>query len=83
MDSSRELTSSCYAIQLELLSNFSELEKQKFSTANILIVDDSNFNLEAMKSLVEHFDLDADVASNGMEAYQMFKFRFERASDSG
>ena len=46
-------------------------------------MDDSNFNLEAMRHTLASLGVKTDLASNGMQAYQMFKLRFDKACISG
>ena len=44
---------------------------------SVLIVDDNQFNQMALATLLQQFNLSADVASDGFQAYEAVQQRFE------
>lgn len=70
----------CELDQKSKESNYKFLSSNKCFCNNILIVDDTLFNLEVCKNLLKKIEVDCDVAHNGIEAIDFTKNTFNDGS---
>ncbi len=52
-------------------------EADKSSLSRVFVADDCPFNLVALQSLLQQFNLDCDFGTNGNDAYKAVKQRIE------
>ena len=57
------------------LNNVEEGEENKSELSTVLIVDDCPFNIVAIQSLMQQFNIKCDYATNGQDAFDSVKNR--------
>ena len=55
---------------------FDARNSQENSNASILVVDDNSYNMISIMTVLQQYQLETDLASDGNEAFQLVKRRF-------